>query len=55
MTREEVIQVLKGWDGYFIGHSSDDVNEALDMAIQALEKDETDIASAKWIIGTISI
>ena len=37
MTREEAIEVLKDWDGYFIGHSSDDVNEALDMAIQALQ------------------
>ena len=27
--REEAIEVLKDWDGYFIGHSSDDVNEAL--------------------------
>lgn len=37
MTREEAIQVLKDWDGYFIGHSSDDVNEALNMAIKKLD------------------
>lgn len=37
MTNEEAIEVLKDWDGYFIGHSSDDVNEALDMAIKALD------------------
>lgn len=39
MTREEAIDILKDWDGYFIGHSSDDVNEALDMAIKALEQE----------------
>ena len=39
MTREEAIQVLRDWDGYFIGHSSDDVNGALNMAIQALEQE----------------
>jgi len=39
MTKEEAIQVLRDWDGYFIGHGSDDVNEALNMAIEALEKE----------------
>ena len=39
MTRKEAIQVLKDWDGYFIGHGSDDVNEALNMAIKELEKE----------------
>lgn len=38
MTNEEAIEVLKHWDGYFVGHSSDDVNKALMMAIQALEQ-----------------
>lgn len=38
MTREETIQLLRNWDGYFIGHGSDDVNEALDIAIKALEQ-----------------
>ena len=37
MTREEAIDVLKNWDGYFIGHSSDEVTEALDRAIKALK------------------
>ena len=41
MTREEAIDILKDWDGYFIGHSSDDVNEALNMAIKALEQEPT--------------
>ncbi len=40
MTRKEAIEILKDWDGYFIGHNSDDVNEALDMAIASLETDE---------------
>ena len=39
MSREEAIDILKDWDGYFIGHSSDDVYDALDMAIKALEQD----------------
>lgn len=39
MTREEAIQVLRDWDGYFMGHSSDDVNKALNLAIKALEQD----------------
>lgn len=43
MTREEAIQVLKDWDGYFIGHSSDDVNEALNMAIEELKKEPKEI------------
>ena len=37
MTKEEAIKVLTDYDGYFIGHSSDEVNEALDMAISALK------------------
>lgn len=41
MTREEAIQVLRDWDGCFIGHRSDDVNEALNMAIKALEQEPT--------------
>ena len=39
MTRKEAIQVLRDWDGYFIGHGSDDVNKALNMAIKELEKE----------------
>ena len=39
MTGEEAIEILKDWDGYFIGHSSDDVYEALEMAINALEQE----------------
>ena len=55
MTREEAIEVLKDWDGCFIGHSSDDVNEALDMAIKALEQEPKkghwiyDKSIADWI------
>ena len=41
MTREERIQILRDWDGYFMGHSSDDVNEALNAAIQAIEQEPT--------------
>ena len=37
MTKEEAIKVFNDYDGYFIGHSSDEVNEALDMAISALK------------------
>lgn len=37
MTHEEAITVLKHFDGYFIGHSSDEVYTALDMAISALD------------------
>lgn len=39
MTREEAIQVLNSYDGYFIGYRTDDVDEALDMAIKALEQE----------------
>lgn len=39
MTREEAIDILKDWDGYFIGHSSDDVNDALDTAIKTLKQE----------------
>lgn len=38
MTDKEAIQILRDWDGYFIGHSSDDVNEALRIAIEAIEQ-----------------
>lgn len=41
MSREEAIQVLRDWDGCFIGHRSDDVNEALNTAIKALEQEPT--------------
>ena len=37
MNEEQAIKVLSDYDGYFIGHSSDEVNEALDMAISALK------------------
>ena len=40
MTKDEVIQIFNDWDGIFIGHGSDDVNEALDMAIEALEREK---------------
>ena len=39
MTNEEAKQVLRDWDGYFVGHGSDAVNEALEMAIKALEEE----------------
>lgn len=48
MTREEAIEVLKDWDGYFIGHSSDDVNEALEIAIEAINKQ---IPQAVYLTG----
>ena len=38
MTKEQAIKVLSDYDGYFIGHSSDEVNEALEMAISALKE-----------------
>ena len=41
MTRKEAIEILKDYDGYFIGHSSDEVNAALELAINSLEVDET--------------
>lgn len=40
MDRKEAIEILKAYDGYFIGHSSDDVNEALELAINSLKVDE---------------
>ena len=46
MTREEAIQVLNSYDGYFIGYRTDDVDEALDMAIKALEQQPI-----TWIVG----
>ena len=39
MTIEEATEILKEWDGYFVGYSSDDVTKALDIAIKALEQD----------------
>lgn len=45
MTREEAIQILKDWDGYFIGHGSDDVNEALNIAVEAIKAQKV----GKWI------
>ena len=51
MTVDEAIQVLKDWDGYFIGHGSDDVNKALNMAIKALEREHkirAEIEKAVW-------
>lgn len=40
MTREEeeAIEILRDWDGYFIGHSSDDVNKALEIAIDSIKE-----------------
>lgn len=34
MTKEEKIKVLQDWDGYFCGHSSDEVTEVLNEAIE---------------------
>ena len=50
MTRKEAIQVLRDWDGYFIGHSSDDVNGALNMAIKALEQEPCDDAISRQAV-----
>lgn len=49
MTNEEAKQVLRDWDGYFVGHGSDAVNEALEMAIKALEE-EPQRAKGHWIM-----
>lgn len=38
--RQHVIEVLKSWDGYFIGYTSDEVQEALRYAISSLKTDE---------------
>lgn len=54
MTREEAIQVFRDWDGCFIGHSSDDVNEALNMAIKALEQEPCeDAVNRKEVLDVI--
>lgn len=45
LSREDAIEVLKDWDGYFIGHSSDEVNKALDLAIKALEHPEKNVVA----------
>ena len=37
--RQHVIEVLKSWDGYFIGYTSDEVQEALRYAIASIETD----------------
>lgn len=39
MTREEAIKLLRNWDGVYIGYSSDEVEEAHDMAIKALSQE----------------
>ena len=40
MRNKDAIEVLKSYDGYFYGHSSDEVAEALDLAIKALSNGE---------------
>lgn len=40
MTVEEAIKIFNDWDGYFVGHGSDDVTEALTMAINALQAEQ---------------
>ena len=37
--RQHVIEVLRSWDGYFIGYTSDEVQEALRYAIASIETD----------------
>ena len=37
--RQHVIEVLKSWDGYFIGYTSDEVQEALRYAIASIKTD----------------
>lgn len=37
--RQHVIEVLKSWDGYFIGYTSDEVQEALRYAIASIRTD----------------
>ena len=37
--RQHVIEVLKSWDGYFIGYTSDEVQEALKYAIASIKTD----------------
>ena len=36
MTTDKAIELLKSWDGVYIGYSSDDVEEAHNKAISAL-------------------
>lgn len=45
INRDDAIEVLKDWDGYFIGHSSDDVVKALNLAIKALEHPEKNVVA----------
>ena len=40
MTREKAKKILRSWDGVYIGYSSDEVEEAHNMAISALEQNE---------------
>ena len=47
MTREKAIEILNSWDGVFIGYSSDEVNEAIKMATEALEKESK--KTGRWI------
>jgi len=37
--RQHVIEVLKSWDGYFFGYTSDEVQEALRYAINSIKTD----------------
>ena len=37
MKKVEAIELLKSWDGVYIGYSSDEVEQAHDMAISAIE------------------
>lgn len=39
MTNQEAIEILSKWDGVYIGYSSDEVNEAHNKAIKALEQE----------------
>lgn len=50
MNREKAIEIFRGWDGVYIGYSSDEVEKAHDMAIQALSQEPCDDAiSRKWL------
>lgn len=54
MTREEAIKLLRNWDGVYIGYSSDEVEEALDMAIKALSQEPCeDVVSRQAVINAI--
>ena len=47
MTREEAIELLRSWDGVYIGYSSDEVEEAHEMAIKALSQEPCDDAISR--------